>query len=69
MITHNETTTTIQCDKCKRESIAPTKSYNEWFYDEGWALNKGRKYKHLCRQCLPKKSRDAMDFVKEKFGR
>ena len=67
MITQTESHTTITCDKCKTESSAPNELYNQWFWDEGWALNKGRKYKHLCRSCLPKKSRDAMDWYKENF--
>jgi hypothetical protein len=60
--------TTITCDKCGRYSIAPKSMYNKIFFEEGWALNRGRKYEHLCNPCLPAKSRKAMAFVKEKFG-
>lgn len=59
---------TITCDKCGRSSIASKVNYNDVFFEEGWSLHKGRKYIHLCRKCLSKKSRDAMDFVKQKFG-
>jgi len=68
MIKHNEGITTIECDKCKRKSSSPTSSYNDVFWSEGWALNKGRLYEHLCNACLPPKSRKAMAFVKSKFG-
>lgn len=67
-ITHANGITTIECDKCKATSVSHTGYYNETFYEEGWALHRGRKYMHLCRKCLPKKSREAMDFVKQKFG-
>lgn len=68
MITRNETTTTIQCDKCKIEQHAPNGCYNEVFYTLGWALKRGRKYEHLCYNCLPSRSKKAMNFVKEHFG-
>jgi len=68
MITHSEGITTIQCDKCKVTSLAGSSWYNEVFFQEGWLLHKGRKYEHLCRECLSPKARRAMDFVKEKFG-
>jgi hypothetical protein len=61
-------TTTITCDKCGRSSTAPNDLYNEWFYEEGWALHRGRKYEHLCNRCLSPKARKAMAFVKEIFG-
>lgn len=66
IITINNTTK-ITCDKCGHHSTAPADKYNEFFYDEGWVLNKGRKYMHICRSCLTKKQRKAMDFVKENF--
>lgn len=69
MISHGENLTTIECDKCKCSQSAPNDSYNEVFFRFGWALNKGRKYMHLCYSCLPKKSRDAMDWYKEHFNR
>lgn len=53
-------TTVIKCDKCGVESIALTSNYNDVFYKEGWALNKGRKYEHLCFNCLPKKKQKIM---------
>ena len=59
--------TKITCDKCGFNSIAPTKLYNEVFYNEGWVLNRGKKYMHLCNRCLTKKQREAMKFIKEKF--
>lgn len=68
MITTEGDTTTITCDKCKTTSSVPNDCYNDWFYSEGWALNRGRKYMHLCRACLPAKTRKAMDWCKEKFG-
>lgn len=65
MITTENGITTIKCDKCLRESTALEASYNDVFWDEGWALNKGRKYMHLCNSCLPKKSMEAMKRMKE----
>lgn len=59
--------TTITCDKCGRHKTAKNNSYNEVFYADGWWLNKGRKYEHLCNNCLPDKSRKADNFIKEKF--
>lgn len=58
--------TVITCDKCGSWSKAPSAHYNEWFYDEGWVLNRGRKYEHLCRECLTPKQRKAFDFVKNR---
>lgn len=58
---------TITCDKCQSSSISTNDTYNETFLEQGWALHRGRKYMHLCRKCLPKKSREAMDWVKGKF--
>jgi hypothetical protein len=55
----------IICDKCKDTSTASASTYNDLFYDEGWALNRGRKYEHLCYSCLPSKSRKAIAFVKK----
>ncbi|OJV51632.1 MAG: hypothetical protein BGO31_00060 [Bacteroidetes bacterium 43-16] len=66
MITTGESTTTIKCDKCQKESVAPNDSYNEKFWREGWSLNKGRKYEHLCYNCLPKKQQKAIDNLKAK---
>lgn len=67
-ITHKDGLTTIECDKCHTTSEAHSGHYNDVFFDEGWALHRGRKYMHLCRKCLSPKARRAMDFVKEKFG-
>jgi hypothetical protein len=60
--------TIITCDKCGMTSIAASTNYNDVFFEEGWALHRGRKYTHLCNKCLPKKSREAMEFVKQKFN-
>lgn len=68
MIVHEGDVTTITCDKCKATSSASKSIYNEVFYTEGWALHRGRKYMHLCKDCLSPKSRRAMAFVKEKLG-
>jgi hypothetical protein len=46
---------TIKCDKCGKTKTATKDTYNDVFYKEKWALNKGRKYMHLCFDCLPKK--------------
>lgn len=54
--------TTIKCDKCMKESKASENNYNDVFYAEKWALNRGRKYEHLCFDCLPPKT-------KKTFGR
>lgn len=67
MIITNENTTTITCDKCGSSESANEDSYNDVFYNSGWALNRGRKYTHLCFSCLPAKYKKAMKFVKEKF--
>ena len=40
--------------------------YNKVFWNEGWALNKGRVYEHLCYDCLPKKKRNFIDKMKSK---
>jgi hypothetical protein len=67
MIKSNDKTATITCDKCGATSTALKENYNDRFFDEGWALHKGRKYEHLCRKCLRPSARKAMDFVKKKF--
>lgn len=59
--------TTITCDKCGKTSTANSAFANDVFFDEGWALHRGRKYTHLCNRCLSAKSRRAMAFVKDKF--
>lgn len=64
MITTAENKTTIKCDKCQKESIASKENYNDVFWREGWALNRGRKYEHLCYDCLPKKQQKAKDNLK-----
>ena len=68
MIKHESGITTITCDKCQKQQDAPSESYNDSFYADGWALNKGRKYMHLCYNCLSARSRRAMNAVKERFG-
>jgi hypothetical protein len=67
MIKTEDGLTTIHCDKCFKSSSAPQDSYNDKFWDEGWALNRGRKYEHLCFDCLPPKSKKAQAFVKANF--
>lgn len=44
----------IKCDKCGKEAIADAKNYNDVFFREGWRLNYGLKYKHLCSNCSNK---------------
>lgn len=68
MINTQNNITTITCDKCGYYQEAPAKGYNEIFFASGWALNKGRKYMHLCNSCLSPKSRKAMAWAKEQFG-
>ena len=68
MIKHENGNTTITCDKCGKSDDAPSGSYNEYFSLLNWTLNKGRKYMHLCWNCLPAKSKKARNFVKEHFG-
>ena len=68
MIKTENAITTIKCDKCGKESIAKESNYNDVFWREGWALNRGRKYEHLCYDCLPKKKQKAMDSLKQFVG-
>lgn len=56
-IVHKDGMTTITCDKCGDCQHAPSGCYNEVFAYAKWALNKGRKYEHLCFSCLPAKTR------------
>lgn len=59
---------TITCDKCKAIAVAPEDSYNTSFFLDGWILNRGRKYMHLCWGCQTKKQRAGQDFVRERFN-
>lgn len=68
MLKTEDNITTITCDKCGHQSTATPSTYNDVFFEEGWALNRGRKYIHLCNRCLSPKQRRAMQFVKDKFG-
>lgn len=69
MIVHGQGITTIQCDKCKKISSSSSANYNIKFALEEWSLNsKGRKYKHICYDCLTEKQKKAKDFVNKKFG-
>lgn len=65
MLKSNGSNTTIKCDKCSKESIAKNTDYNDVFWREGWVLNRGRKYEHLCYDCLPKKKQKALDALKQ----
>ncbi len=65
MIKTDKGITIIKCDKCGKESITKESNYNKVFWDEGWVLNLGRKYEHLCYDCLPKKKQKAFDSVKK----
>lgn len=63
MIKTNGNITTITCDKCGDWSNAHKDYYNTAFFSEGWVLNRGRKYTHLCNKCLTPKQRKALIFV------
>lgn len=68
MISTENDITSIICDKCGHISKASSTDYNNVFFEEGWALHKGRKYMHLCNKCLSPQSRKAMAWLKDKFG-
>lgn len=59
---------TITCDKCNKSNTTREENAGEVFYNMGYVLNKGRKYMHLCFDCLPKKRKQANEFVKRKFS-
>lgn len=65
MINSENGIATIKCDKCGHSSKASDVAYNDVFWKEGWALNMGRKYEHLCYNCLPKKKQKVMDRYKQ----
>ena len=58
MIKYNKNWVKLTCDKCGSSSNVPKGVHNQVFYAEGWRMNnKGRKYIHLCRECLRKNKR------------
>lgn len=61
------TTATITCDKCQTQETATSENYNDKFFANGWCLNMGRKYMHLCSSCQTPSQRKAMTFVRNKF--
>ena len=67
MIETKEGIVTITCDKCNKTETSNEANYNQVFWDKGFVLNAGRKYEHLCYECLPKKKQKAMTFVKNKL--
>jgi hypothetical protein len=67
MITRSENIVTIECDKCHKQVSGTEETYNKAAWDAGFALNRGRKYMHLCYDCLPKDKQEAMDFAHKNF--
>lgn len=67
MITRSEDVATIECDKCKAKVSGTEETYNKVAWEAGFALNKGRKYMHLCYDCLPKAKQKAMDFMRRRI--
>lgn len=68
MIEHTNGITTITCDKCLKASSSASANYNAVFALEQWSLNgNGRKYKHICFECLTPKQKKAKTFVNTKF--
>jgi len=57
----------IECDKCHATSAALKENYNEVFFGEGWTMQKGKKYTHLCFKCKTSKAKKANIFVRNKF--
>lgn len=55
MIVKENNSVKIICDKCGKSQVSTEENYNDDFYKNRWALNKGRKYMHLCFNCLPSK--------------
>lgn len=68
MLKEENNQVTITCDKCGESKTAGKEKYNEVFWKEGFVLNGGRKYEHLCFNCLPPKKQKAMTFVKSKLS-
>lgn len=68
MISKSSEAVIITCDKCKSTQTAPKESYNQDFFADGWLLNRGRKYMHLCFECQTAKQRKSVEFVHDKFG-
>jgi len=67
MIVTDKNITTITCDKCKTSQAEPSDISNDEFFKAGWALNKGRKYMHLCKNCQSPTQRRAMAFALQRF--
>lgn len=53
-------TCTITCDKCGKTDTANESGAGDYFYSMGWVLKDGRKYKHLCIDCLPAKYKSSV---------
>jgi len=53
----------IICDKCGYSKTASKSDYNKVFWNAGFVLNGGRKYEHLCFNCLPKTRQKARTFL------
>jgi hypothetical protein len=68
MLRQIENTVTITCDKCGTAKSSTQENYNNDFWNAGFVLNKGRKYEHLCSNCLPPKKQKALLFVKSKLS-
>ncbi len=59
---------TIKCDKCGKMKSALKINYNDVFWKDMWVLNKGRKYEHLCFDCLPAKKQKAVISIHSKLS-
>lgn len=58
----------ISCDKCGYVETSTVHSYNNDFWESGWALcPNAKKYIHRCRDCQTPKERKAHDFVAKNF--
>ena len=52
---------TIICDKCDKSENCKHILWNEQFYKSGWRVkSKGRKWKHLCADCLATKKKQSI---------
>lgn len=67
MIIKTDGVVIIECDKCHTKVEGTDETYNQVAWDVGFALNNGRKYEHLCYDCLPRKKQKSMDFAHKHF--